>query len=281
MHFKKNKIMIYSEIKEIEIKVENLKKQVSNNKNKETLINILNLIDLTTLSVNDTIEKVKLMVEKVNNFNKNFPNYKNVAAICVYPSLISTVKKNLVINNVSIASVGAGFPASQTFLSIKAAECELAVNKGADEVDIVISVGDFLSKRFEKVAYEIGLVKNSIDNAKLKVILETGELLNLENIYIASILSMESGGDFIKTSTGKTDISATPEAVFVMCYAIKEYYEKTGKKIGIKPSGGIKTSEDAILYYLIVKEILGEDWLNNKLFRFGASSLANNILSNL
>ena len=275
--------MNYSEINEIEIKksIEILKNQVSINKSAEILKTIFNLMDLTTLSVTDSREKVKLMVEKVNNFSKHFPNYHNVAAICVYPALVETVKKNLTVEDVNIASVGAGFPASQTFLSIKLAECELVINKGANEVDIVISVGEFLSENYEKIAWEISLLKNIIGENHLKVILETGELLNLENIYKASVLSIAAGGDFIKTSTGKSDISATPEAVFVMCMAIKKYYEKTGKKIGIKPSGGIKTSEDAVLYYLIVKQILGQEWLNNKFFRFGVSSLANNILSDL
>ena len=268
-------------ITEIEQKIDKLKSQIIGYKREDVLKNIISLIDLTTLSVNDTKEKVIAMAEKVNNFVDFFPKHKNVAAICVYPALVETVRKTLKDKTFNIAAVGAGFPASQTFLSVKAAECELAVNKGATEIDIVISVGEFLSGNYEKVAFEISVIKNVIGKTHLKVILETGELLNLDNIYKASILAIESGADFIKTSTGKTNVSATPEAVFVMCKAIKEHYEKTGKKIGIKPSGGISITDEAILYYLIVKEILGEEWLNNKLFRFGASRLANDVLSEL
>lgn len=265
----------------IDAKLAEIKNNVASAKTRENLINIFNLIDLTSLNTNDTIQKIKSMTEKVSNFDKHFPKYKNVAAICVYPSLIPTVKAYLSEKNVNIAAVGAGFPSSQTFLSVKAAECELAVHKGAEEIDIVISVGTFLEKDYEKMSYEIELIKHSIGEAHLKVILETGELINNENIYLASIISMESGADFIKTSTGKTPLSATPEAVYTMCTAIKAYYEKTGNKIGIKPSGGMSIAEDAITYYLIVKEVLGDEWLNNKLFRLGASKLANSILTDL
>ncbi|MDR2836642.1 MAG: deoxyribose-phosphate aldolase [Bacteroidales bacterium] len=267
--------------RELKFKIEDLKNQISSNKNSEILQTILNLIDLTSLSGDDTIENIKSMTEKVNNFNDKFPKYKNVAAICVYPALVETVKKNITVNNINIAAVGAGFPASQTFLSIKLAECKLCINKGADEIDIVISIGRFLSENYDFIAKEVALIKQVIGDKHLKVILETGNLKTLKNIKIASILAIESGADFIKTSTGKTDISATPEAVYVMCQTIKEYFEKTGIKIGIKPSGGIRTADEAILYFLIVKNVLGKDWLNNKLFRFGASSLANNILSEL
>jgi len=267
--------------KEITSKIEELKKLIPQYKNKQTLMDIFNLIDLTSLNTNDTTIKIKNMTEKVNDFNKHFPNNKNVAAICVYPSLVPIVRENLTAKNINIAAVGACFPSSQTFLSVKAAECELTVHKGADEIDIVISVGSFLEKDYQKVATEIEVIKHAIGESHLKVILETGELLNTENIYKASIVAMESGADFIKTSTGKTPISATPEAVYTMCYAIKQYYEKTGRKVGIKPSGGMSISEDSIIYYLIVKEILGTKWLNNKLFRLGASRLANSILSDL
>lgn len=267
--------------KEITSKIEELKKLIPQYKNKQTLMDIFNLIDLTSLNTNDTTVKIKNMTEKVNDFNKHFPNNKNVAAICVYPSLVTVVRESLTAKNINIAAVGACFPSSQTFLSVKAAECELTVHKGADEIDIVISVGSFLEKDYQKVATEIEVIKHAIGESHLKVILETGELLNTENIYKASIVAMESGADFIKTSTGKTPISATPEAVYTMCYAIKQYYEKTGRKVGIKPSGGMSISEDSIIYYLIVKEILGTEWLNNKLFRLGASRLANSILSDL
>ncbi len=259
--------------------IESLKNQVPEFKTVEILKQIFNCIDLTSLNTNDTTQKISHMVEKVNQFNSNFPDFNNVAAICVYPSFVSLVKQNLKDNKVSLAAVGACFPSSQTFLSVKVAECELIKEKGADEIDIVLSVGKFFDKEYDKISAEINIIKKTIGEVHLKVILETGDLITPENIYLASIISIESGANFIKTSTGKTSVSATPEAVYAMCLAIKEHYNKTGRKIGIKPSGGIVTSEDAILYYLIVKNVLGEEWLNNKLFRLGASRLANNILT--
>lgn len=265
----------------VNTKVAEVKSKVQDYKRKNILIDILNLIDLTSLNGTDTIGKIKSMTEKVNNFSKEFPKYKNVAAICVYPALVPVVKENLIDKSVKIAAVGAGFPASQTFLSVKAAECDLTVQKGADEIDIVLSLGSFLEKDLEKTAYEVKIIKSAIKEAHLKVILETGELKTIENIFLASLLSMEAGADFIKTSTGKTSISATPEAVYTMCSAIKTYYLKTGRKVGIKPSGGMTVAEDALLYYLIVNEVLGEEWLNNKLFRIGASRLANNLLKDI
>ncbi|MDD3687046.1 MAG: deoxyribose-phosphate aldolase [Bacteroidales bacterium] len=265
----------------IDAKIAEIQNQIPAAKTRENLIDIFNLIDLTSLNTADTTAKIKTMTEKVNDFKNHFPAYKNVAAICVYPSLVPVVKENLTDKNISLAAVGACFPSSQTFLSVKAAECELTVHKGADEIDIVISVGTFLEKEYEKMSYEIEVIKHAIKEAHLKVILETGELLNTDNIYLASIISMESGADFIKTSTGKTPVSATPEAVYTMCSAIKSYYLKTGKKIGIKPSGGMAVAEDALMYFLIVKEVLGDEWLNNKLFRLGASKLANSILTDL
>ena len=265
----------------IDSQLSELKKDTNKLKNKEVLLQLLNCIDLTSLNTTDTTKKIKAMTQKVSGFSSNFPQYKNVAAICVYPSLVPIVKENLTAKNVKIAAVGAGFPSSQTFVAVKAAECELTVHKGADEIDIVISVGSFLEKNYNKVAAEIQIIKESIGDAHLKVILETGELLNTDNIHLASIIAMEAGADFIKTSTGKTSVSATPEAVYTMCSAIKDYYAKTGRKVGIKPSGGMSVSEDAIIYYQIVKKVLGNEWLNNKLFRLGASRLANSILTDL
>ncbi|HNQ66858.1 MAG TPA: deoxyribose-phosphate aldolase [Bacteroidales bacterium] len=265
----------------IKSEIESYKLQIPQNKTKEILLSLLNFIDLTSLNTTDGINKIKNMTEKVNDFPNHFPHYKNVAAICVFPIFVQTVKESLTAKDVNIAAVGASFPSSQTFLSVKAAECELIVHKGADEVDIVISVGSFLENNFQIVANEIEIIKHAMGDAHLKVILETGELLNTDNIFKASIISMESGADFIKTSTGKSSVSATPEAVYTMCYAIKKYYEKTGRKVGIKPSGGMSTSEDALIYYLIVKNVLGEEWLTNKMFRLGASRLANSILTDL
>jgi deoxyribose-phosphate aldolase len=265
----------------INSEIESLKLQIPNYKTKEVLLTLLNSIDLTSLNTIDGISKIKKMTQKVNDFYNYFPDYKNVAAICVYPIFVQTVKENLKLKHVKIASVGASFPSSQTFLSVKAAECELIVHKGADEVDIVISVGTFLENNYQIVSDEIEIIKHALGSAHLKVILESGELLNTDNIFKASIIAMESGADFIKTSTGKSPISATPEAVYTMCYAIKKYYEKTRRKVGIKPSGGMSNSEDAIIYYLIVKNVLGEGWLNNNLFRLGASRLANSILTDV
>lgn len=265
----------------LEDKISNFMQQIPYHKDEAILLTLLNCIDLTSLNTADTTQKIIELTQKVNNFSKHFPNYGNVAAICVYPSLVPVVAKYLEVPAVKIASVGASFPSSQTFLSVKAAECELIVRKGANEVDIVISVGSFLEKDYKKVAAEINIIKHSIGDACLKVILETGELETLDNIYHASYLAMESGADFIKTSTGKTPISATPAAVYAMCCAIKDYYDKNEKQIGIKPSGGMSKVEDAILYYIIVKEVLGQKWLNNKYFRLGTSKLGNAILSDL
>ncbi len=237
-------------------------------------------IDLTTLNATDTEERVKKIAEDVNNFPSKFPGIPNVAAICVYPSLAHTVRRTLMASEVRIAAVGAGFPGSQTFIEIKCDECRMAVEKGANEIDIVISLGTFLSGDHATVANEIKQIKAVIGNARLKVILETG-VLSQAQIADASFIVMEAGADFIKTSTGKIEPAATPEAAWVMVSCIKKYYEKTGKKIGFKPAGGIVTSDDAMLYYAIVKKILGDEWLTPSLFRLGASRLANNLLTDI
>ena len=195
--------------------------------------------------------------------------------------MVENVKNELKAKNVRIASVAAGFPASQTFLSVKAAEAELAVSKGANDIDIVISLGKFLEGNFDVVAQEIRIVKEAIADAHLKVILESGLMKDLNDVYKASLIAIQSGADFIKTSTGKESPAATLEAVYVMCKAIKEHYDKTGKQIGIKPAGGIATSEEAFSYYAIVRAVLGEKWLNAKYFRIGASRLANNLLNDI
>lgn len=240
----------------------------------------LHQIDLTTLNGDDTIEKVVALTTKVNDFNTHYPQLPNVAAICVYPSLVETVKKTLN-KPIGIASVAAGFPASQTFPEIKVAECAMAVAAGATEVDIVISIGKFLEGNYQEVYDEIAEIKSAIHGSHLKVILETGALRSVENIYRASILAMAAGADFIKTSTGKITTNATPEATYVMCHAIKDWKEKTGQKVCYKPAGGVSTTEEAVLHYTLVKDILGNDWLNNESFRFGASRLANNLLSSI
>ena len=239
-----------------------------------------NSIDLTSLKETDTEEEIRSMVEKVNNFEENFPDIPNVGAICVFPSMVSTVKATLT-EPVGIAAVSAGFPASQTFIEVKVAETAMCVMEGATEIDVVISVGKFLAGKYDEVFEELTEIKSACRDAHLKVILETGALKTAANIKKASVLAMAAGADFIKTSTGKIPVAATPEATFIMCTAIKDWNEKTGAKVGYKPAGGIATAEDAVKHYTLVKEILGDEWLNNKQFRFGASSLANKLLSSI
>ena len=242
---------------------------------------LFNCIDLTTLKSEDSDESVMKFTQKVNQFDELHPDLNNVAAICVYPNFAEIVKDTLEVEDVKIACVSGGFPSSQTFIEVKVAETAMAIMEGADEIDIVISVGKFLSGNYEEMCDEIQELKETCKDHHLKVILETGALKTASNIKKASILSMYAGADFIKTSTGKQQPAATPEAAYVMCQAIKEYYKETGIKIGFKPAGGINTVNDALVYYTIVKEILGEEWLNNSLFRLGTSRLANLLLSDI
>ncbi|MBQ2779207.1 MAG: deoxyribose-phosphate aldolase [Bacteroidaceae bacterium] len=242
---------------------------------------LFNCIDLTTLKCTDSEESVLAFTERVNEFDERYPHLKNVAAICVYPNYAKIVSQSLEVESVGIACVSGGFPSSQTFQEIKVAETALALHDGATEIDIVLSVGKFLSGDYESVCDEIQELKSICGEKHLKVILETGALKSAENIKKASILSIYSGADFIKTSTGKESPAATPEAAYVMCSTIKEYYEKTGIKIGFKPAGGINTVHDALVYYTIVKEVLGEEWLTNELLRLGTSRLANLLLGEI
>ena len=242
---------------------------------------LFNCIDLTTLKTEDSEESVLKFTERVNDFDTQYPDLKNVAAICVYPCFAKIVSQSLEVEDVNVACVSGGFPSSQTFTEVKVAETALALADGATEIDIVIPVGKFLSGDYEGMCDEIEELKAICGERQLKVILETGALQSAENIMKASILTMYSGADFIKTSTGKQEPAATPEAAYVMCQAIKAYYEKTGRKVGFKPAGGINTVNDAIAYYTIVKEVLGEEWLDNKLFRIGTSRLANLLLSEI
>jgi deoxyribose-phosphate aldolase len=257
-----------------------LSAQFAGNDNKEVYKQCLNQIDLTSLNGSDTHTEIVLMTKKVNEFKTAFPLLPNVAAICVYPALVEVVKENLT-ENTGIAAVSAGFPASQTFIEVKIAETAMSVLAGATEIDVVISIGKFLEGNYEEVFDELSEIKASCREAHLKVILETGALKTASNIKKASILAMAAGADFIKTSTGKIPVAATVEATYVMCHAIKEWNEKTGAKIGYKAAGGISTTEDAVKHYTLVKEILGNEWLNNKMFRFGASRLANSLLSSI
>lgn len=256
-------------------------KKVPENNTEEVKKFLFNCIDLTTLNTTDSDESVMRFTEKVNQFDNEFPDLKNVAAICVYPNFAQVVKDTLEVEGVNIACVSGGFPSSQTFTEIKIAETAMAVADGADEIDIVIPVGAFLNGDYETMCEEIMELKETCKEHHLKVILETGALKTASNIKKASILSMHSGADFIKTSTGKQQPAATPEAAYVMCQTIKEYHEQTGNKIGFKPAGGINNVNDALTYYTIVKEILGEEWLSNKLFRLGTSRLANLLLSEI
>ena len=257
-----------------------LKEHFAENNNCEVWKQCLHQIDLTTLNGDDTTAKVATMAQHVNDFHKHYPDIPNVAAMCVYPAMVETVKNTLT-ENIGIAAVAAGFPASQTFIEVKVAEAAMAVAAGATEIDIVISIGKFLEKQYQEVFDEISEIKAAVRSAHLKVILETGALKTAENIYKASILAMAAGADFIKTSTGKIAVNATPEATYVMCHAIKDWYEKTGEKVSFKPAGGVSTTDEAVQHYTLVKEILGKDWLNNQSFRFGASRLANNLLSSI
>jgi len=247
----------------------------------ENLKTIYGLIDLTSLNTTDNEEIIKDLCRNVNQFPSVYPDIPNVAAICVFPSLVLTVRQTLSDKKVKIASVAGGFPSSQTFLEIKTLEAKLAVDAGADEIDMVMSSGIFLSGDYETISQEIKEIKRIICDVKLKVILETGALPDLNLIRIASWLAMEAGADFIKTSTGKLNPAATLEATYVMAQAIHKYYLKTGKQTGIKPAGGIATAEQAMDYFSLVKTILGDNWLNPALFRIGASRLANDLLAKI
>ena len=258
-----------------------IEKKVPENNTEEVKKFLFNCIDLTTLNTTDSDESVMRFTEKVNRFDDEFPDLKNVAAICVYPNFAQVVKGTLEGEGINIACVSGGFPSSQTFTEVKIAETAMALADGADEIDIVINVGNFLGGNYEEMCQEIEELKQTCRDAHLKVILETGALKTASNIKKASLLSIYSGADFIKTSTGKSEPAATLEAAYVMCQAIKEYYEQTGTMIGFKPAGGISTTADAVKYYCVVKEVLGEKWLTNEYFRIGASRLANNLLSDI
>ena len=263
---------------EIKEAVKRASEKFEKNRTSEIAKELFNCVDLTTLKYTDNAESVLQLTEKVNALDEKYPDLKNVAAICVYPNFAEIVSESLEVENVQVACVSGGFPSSQTFSEVKIAETALALQAGATEIDIVLSVGTFLDGDYESVCDEIQELKELCGEKSLKVILETGALATAENIKKAAILSIYSGADFIKTSTGKESPAATPEAAYVMCKTIKEYYEKTGRKIGFKAAGGINSVDEALLYYNIVEDTLGKDWLNNKLFRIGTSRLANMLL---
>lgn len=255
----------------------------------EVLKNCMALMDLTTLHSEDTPESVKKLVGKVNSFMKDYPEYPLPASICVFPNFASVVRENLASSDVHVTAVAGCFPTSQSFLEVKVKECEMAVEAGADEIDIVLALNAFMAGDDESARREIRTIRGAIDNTAakvgrnvtLKVILETGLLVTPENIANASFLAMEEGADFIKTSTGKVSVNATPMAAYVMCECIKAFYERTGRKVGFKAAGGISTSKDAVCYHSIAKSILGNDWINKDLFRFGVSRLANSLMSSI
>lgn len=267
---------------EVRMKVDKLiLNKLDENDNLEVKKQILNCIDLTTLKCTDTEESVLKFTEKVNDLTDSYPDIPTIAAVCVYPNMAEIVSDTLEADGVNIACVSGGFPSSQTFMEVKVAETAMALHCGADEIDIVMPVGKFLSGDYEGVCDEISELKDICGDKKLKVILETGVLMTAENIKKAALICMYSGADFIKTSTGKEAISATPDAALVMCEAICEYYKETGRKVGFKAAGGINTVKKALAYYTIVKEVLGNEWLNNEWFRIGASSLANPLLTEI
>lgn len=256
-----------------------LAENLQQNMNEEVYKFLFNCIDLTTLRSTDSPASVADFTERVNAFDAEHPEMKNVAAICVYPNFAPVVRAVLEVSSVDIACVSGGFPSSQTFPEVKVAETALAVDGGADEIDIVLNLGDFLDGDYESVADEIAEIKDACREARLKVILEAGALKTAEKIKAASVISMYAGADFIKTSTGKEYPGADLNAAYVMCSCIKDYYEKTGRMVGFKPAGGVRTPQDAVSYYCVVKSVLGEKWLTNEYFRLGASGLANNLLT--
>ena len=253
--------------------------KVHENDNLEVKKFLMGSVELTTLKTTDSEDSVLAFTERVNQFDEQYPELPHVATICVYPCFAKTVSETLEVDGVEIACVSGSFPSSQALIEVKVAETALAIKDGATEIDIVMPVGKFLSGNYEEVADEISELKNVCGEKKMKVILETGCLKTAANIKKASILSMYAGADYIKTSTGKLEPAATPEAAYVMCQAIKEYYDKIGIQIGFKPAGGLNTVMDAITMYTIVKEVLGEKWLTNQWFRMGTSRLANLLLS--
>lgn len=250
------------------------------NENSEVYKFCYSAIDLTTLSCTDSVTSVTTFARKAVEFYEKFPHIPNVASICIYPSFVETVGLAVDGTPMRITSVAGGFPAAQTFLEVKALEVAMAIENGADEIDIVLNVGRMLTGEYDEAANEVEVIRAEMDeDIVLKVIIESGALKTPDLIRKASLLSMFAGADFIKTSTGKIDVAATPEAAVVMCHAIKDFYEKTGRKVGFKAAGGVRTPQEAALYYTIIEEILGKEWCTTELFRIGASSAANNLLS--
>lgn len=266
-------------VEEVAAKVEAARVAAKANENADVYKFCYSTIDLTTLACTDSVESVTRFARRAAEFYMDYPHIPNVASICVYPPFVETVGLAVDGTPMRITSVSGGFPASQTFLEVKVLETAMAIENGADEIDIVINVGELLEGRLDEMASEIEVLREEASDVVLKVIIESGALKTPELIRKASLLSMMAGADFVKTSTGKIDVAATPEAAVVMCEAIRDYYEKTGRKVGFKAAGGVRTAEDAALYYTIVEQTLGKEWLTPELFRIGASSVANNLIS--
>lgn len=256
---------------------------------KKVLLECFSMMDVTSLKTDDTPSSIKRLVEKVNGLHNAYPEFPMPASVCVYPNFVETVKSCKKCDEVHITAVAGCFPSSQSFLDVKLLECSMAVEKGADEIDIVLALNSFLEEDYDSASDEIRQIRSCIDTkaaeqgrkVHLKVILETGLLMSPDLIAKASFLAMEAGADFIKTSTGKVSVNATPAAAYTMCECIAAYYRKTGRKVGFKPAGGISSALDAVSYYMIVSAVLGQEWLNKELFRFGVSRMANNILSEI
>lgn len=266
----------------ISAKVEQIiRDKVAENNTPEVKKFLLGCVELTSLKTTDSEESILRLTECVNQFDEDYPALPHVATICVYPCYAGIVSQSLEVEGVEVACVSGNFPSSQALLEVKTIETALAIKDGATEIDMVMSVGKFLNGDYESVCDEISEIKAVCGEHVLKVILETGLLPSASAIKKASILAMYSGADYIKTSTGKESPAATPQAAYVMCQAIKEYYDKTGIRIGFKPAGGLNTVFDALVYYTIVKEVLGTEWLNNQLFRLGTSRLCNLLLSDI
>lgn len=265
----------------IKNEIDRISEKLPEYRTQEVFARIFNSIDLTTLSTEDSQTSVTAFVKRVNDFDNEYPQYPNVAAICVYSNFAGVVRSVLEVSGVGIAVVAGGFPSSQTFTAVKVADVALATAEGADEVDVVLNVGLLLDENYEEMCDELIELKHTAKDAKLKVIIESGALKTPELIRNACLLAMWSDADFIKTSTGKIYQGASPEAAYVMCRCIKEYFEKTGRKVGFKAAGGVRSTDEALLYYAIVKDVLGNEWLNKELFRIGASSLANNVLADM
>lgn len=276
---KYNTILNDEEIRQTVQKI--IMEKVPENDTPEVKKFLMGSVELTSLHTTDSEESILAMTERVNDFDSAYPELPHVATICVYPCFANIVAQSLEVDGVEVAVVSGAFPSSQTFIEVKTIETALAIKDGATNVDIVMPVGKFLAGDYEGLCDDINELKQTCGEVPMKIILETGDLKTASNIKKAAILSMYAGADYIKTSTGKEKVSATPEAAYVMCQAIKEYYDETGIQIGFKPAGGINTVMDAIIYYTIVKEVLGKKWLTNYYFRLGTSRLANLLLSEI